>query len=82
MVKTFLSELANNKAFAILDDRIYEISDKASDRLRYINIGGVKKGLIESEMMIKLENRFMRPRVLEVLESTKKKKKKEEKEWI
>jgi len=56
---TFLSDIAEHEPVIVLEDRVYTLSNFASDRLLYADINGVKKGLSEGEMFIELENWFM-----------------------
>ena len=65
MKATFITELLENSSIVVLEQRVHLVSQRASDRPAYIRMGGAVRGLVESDMVVDLENILMNP-ILEI----------------
>lgn len=63
MLSNYVSEISKSCPIAIINDRIYRMNNRLANRVMYIDIGGVRRGLVEGENIINLENRIMQPLV-------------------
>lgn len=70
MADTYLSDLCAEGPIAVLDDKLYEVTQSGTGHLLVLE--PTVMTLSESETIVSLENKFMAPRVLEELAKTRK----------